>query len=124
MVMPYTTNNAYSYFPVPTSVHGHECCTFNLCLPMVYSIIRKKVYFTLTLDKVYTDTTKKARTVQKIKELSSHSYSSCSRHLGCVLPPLLSISLDNIVLHLLLRIMDVLIRNMILYADGEDHRQK
>ena len=62
-----------------------------------------------------------------MKELSSHSYSSCSRHLGCVLPPLLNISLDNIVLdelHLLLRIMDVPIRNLILYADGEDHRQK
>lgn len=77
--------------------------------------------------KVYNDTTKKARTLQMIKELSSHSYSSCSRHLGCVLPPLFNISLDNIVLdelHLLLRIMDVLIRNLIHYADGEDHRQK
>ena len=78
-------------------------------------------------EKVYTDTSKKARTLQRMKELSSHSYSSCSRHLGCVLPPLLNISLDNIVLdelHLLLRIMDVLIRNLILYADGEDHGQK
>ena len=78
-------------------------------------------------EKVYTDTSKKARTLQRMKELSSHSYSSCSRHLGCVFPPLLNISLDNIVLdelHLLLRIMDVLIRNLILYADGEDHRQK
>ena len=78
-------------------------------------------------EKVYTDTKKKACILQRMKELSSHSYSSCSRHLGCVLPPLLNISLDNIVLdelHLLLRIMDVLIRNLILYADGEDHRQK
>ena len=36
-------------------------------------------------------------------------------------------SLDHIVLdelHLLLRIMDVFIRNLILYADSEDHRQK
>ena len=73
--------------------------------------------------KVYTDISKKARTLQRMKELSSHSYSTCSRHLGCVLPPLLNISLDNVVLdelHLLLRIMDVLIRNLILYADGED----
>ena len=77
--------------------------------------------------KVYTDTSKKARTLQKMKELSGRSYSSCARHLGCVLPPLVNISLDHIVmdeLHLLLRIMDVLIRNLILYADSEDHRQK
>lgn len=77
--------------------------------------------------KVYADTSKKARTLQKMKDLSEHCYSSCSQHLGCVLPPHFNISLDNIVLdelHLLLRIMDVLIRNLILYADGEDHRQK
>ena len=49
-------------------------------------------------EKVYTDTSKKARTLQRMQELSSHSYSSCSRHLGCVLPPLLNIPLDNIVL--------------------------
>ena len=78
-------------------------------------------------EKVYTDTSKKARTLQKMKDLSSHSYSSCTRHLGCVLPPLVNIPLDHIVLdelHLLLRIMDVLIRNLILYADSKDHRQK
>lgn len=77
--------------------------------------------------KVYADTSKKARTLQKMKDLSGHRYSSCSQHLGCVLSPLFNISLNNIVLdelHLLLRIMDVLIRNLILYADGEDHRQK
>ena len=47
--------------------------------------------------------------------------------MGCVLPPLLNVSLDHVVLdelHLLLRIMDVLIRNLILYADFQDHRQK
>ena len=77
--------------------------------------------------KVYTDTSKKAHTLQKMKELSAHSYSSCAHHLGCVLPPLLNILPDHIVmdeLHLLLRIMDLLIRNLILYADSEDHRQK
>ena len=79
-------------------------------------------------EKVYTDSSKKARTLQKMKDLSSHSYSSCTCHLGCVLPPLVNIPLDHIVLdelHLLLRIMDVLIRNLILYADSEeDHCQK
>ena len=62
-----------------------------------------------------------------MQELSSKSYSTCTRHLGCVLPPLIKIPLDRVVLdelHLLLRIMDVLIRNLIFYADSEDHRQK
>ena len=55
-----------------------------------------------------------------------YSCSSCARLMGCVLPPLVNI-LDQIVLdelHLLLRIMDVLIRNLILYADSIDHRQR
>ena len=76
-------------------------------------------------EKVYTNT--KVRTLEKIQELASHSYSTCARHLGCVLPPLIKIPLDRVVLdelHLLLRVMDVLIRNLILYADSEDHRQK
>ena len=78
-------------------------------------------------EKVYTDSSKKARTLQKMKDLSSHSYSSCTCHLGCMLPPLVNIPLDHIVLdelHLLLRITDVLIRNLILYVDSEDHCQK
>lgn len=76
-------------------------------------------------EKEYTE--KKARTLQKMQKLSAQSYSSCARHLGCVLPPLINIPLDCVVLdelHLLLRIMDVLIRNLVLYADSEDHRQK
>ena len=76
-------------------------------------------------EKEYTE--KKAQTLQKMQDLSACSYSSCARHLGCVLPPLINIPLDCVVLnelHLLLRIMDVLIRNLVLYADSEDHRQK
>ena len=75
--------------------------------------------------KVYTET--KARTLSGMKELASRSYSTCARHLGCVLPPLLDVPLDRVVLdelHLLLRIMDILIRNLILYADSKDHRQR
>ena len=67
-----------------------------------------------------TDTSRKACTLQKMKDLSAHSYSSWD---VCVLPPLVNIPLDHIVLdelHLLLRIMDVLIRNLILYADSEE----
>ena len=76
-------------------------------------------------EKTYTET--KARTLEKMQAISSHSYSTCARHLGCVLPPLIKISLDRIVLdelHLLLRIMDILLRNLILYADSVDHRQR
>lgn len=76
-------------------------------------------------EKEYTE--KKTQTLEKMQELSARSYSSCAQHLGCVLPPLINIPLDCVVLdelHLLLRNMDVLIRNLILYADSEDHRQK
>ena len=75
-------------------------------------------------EKVYTED--KFRTLKKMKELASHSYSSCVHHMGCVLPPLVTNSLDQIVLdelHLLLWIMDVLIRNLILYAESIDHWQ-
>ena len=69
----------------------------------------------------------KARTLQKMKDIAACSYSSCARHLGCVLPPLVDVPLDCVVLdelHLLLRVMDVLIRNLVFHADSEDHRQR
>ena len=75
--------------------------------------------------KVYTET--KVRTLRGMKELASHSYSSCAHYLGCVLPPLINVPLDHVVLdelHLLLMIMDILIRNLILYADSKYHRQR
>ena len=36
-------------------------------------------------EKVYTNTSKKAHTLQQTKELSAHSYSSCAHHMGCVM---------------------------------------
>ena len=72
-------------------------------------------------------TTKKARSLSEMKKLGSHSYSSCSKHLGCVKSPLISVPLDRIVLdelHLLLRIGDVLLRNLIWYMDSLDHHSK
>ena len=78
----------------------------------------------MSVDEVYTE--KKARTLDKMKELSGKSHRSCSHHLGCVQPPLINIPLDRILLdelHLLLRIMDVLLRSLILYADSMDHRR-
>ena len=76
-------------------------------------------------EKEYTKT--KARSLASMKDLASHSYSTPAKHLGCVRSPLISISLDHIVLdelHLLLRVMDVLIRNLILYMDNRDHKNK
>ena len=49
------------------------------------------------------------------------------QHLGCIHPPLLNIELDSIVvdeLHLMLRVGDVLLRNLILYADSRDHASR
>ena len=72
-------------------------------------------------------TKNKARSLSKMQKLGSHSYSSCSKHLGCIKSPLISIPLSHIILdelHLLLRIGDVLLRNLIWYMDSLDHRSK
>ena len=74
-------------------------------------------------EKEYTES--RARTLSQMKE--TRRSTSCHMHLGCIRPPLFEIELENIVLdelHLLLRIGDVLIRNLILYADSCDHRNK
>ena len=76
-------------------------------------------------EEVYTKA--KARPLASMKDLASRSYFTCAKHLGCVRLPLISISLDQIVLdelHLLLRVMDLLIRNLILYIDSRDHKNK
>ena len=54
-------------------------------------------------EEVYTKT--KARSLAGMRDLTSHGYSSCAKHLGCVRSPLISVALDQIVLdelHLLL----------------------
>ena len=69
----------------------------------------------------------KARSLSSLKSDSQHSTRHCSKHLGCIHPPLLNIELDNIVvdeLHLMLRVGDVLLRNLILYADSRDHASR
>ena len=66
----------------------------------------------------------KARSLSSLKSDSQHSTRHCSKHLGCIHPPLLNIELDHVVvdeLHLMLRVGDVLLRNLILYADSRDH---
>ena len=72
-------------------------------------------------------TNSKARSLSDMQELGSHSYKVCSKHLGWFRPPLLYVQLDHIVLdelHLLLRISDVLLRNLIWYMDSLNHRSK
>ena len=69
----------------------------------------------------------KARSLSSLKSDSQHSTRHCSKHLGCIHPPLLNIELDSIVvdeLHLMLRVGDVLLRNLILYADSRDHASR
>ena len=69
----------------------------------------------------------KARSLSSLKSDSRHSTRHCNKHLGCIHPPLLNIELDSIVvdeLHLMLRVGDVLLRNLILYADSRDHASR
>ena len=66
----------------------------------------------------------KARSLSSLKSDSQHSTWHCSKHLGCIHPPLLNTEVDSIMvdeLHLMLRVGDVLLRNLILYADSRDH---
>ena len=69
----------------------------------------------------------KARTLSSMKELCKKSGQNCSKHKGCIHPPLLNVEPSAVVLdelHLMLRIGDVLIRNLILYAHSRDHRSQ
>ena len=71
-------------------------------------------------EKVYTES--RARSLRRRRQNDQiHAMFTWDR------PPLFHIELENIVLdelHLLLRIGDVLIRNLILFADSSDHRSK
>ena len=70
---------------------------------------------------------KMARTLQSLKDKSKLASKGCHKHLGSIHPPLLDLEPSQIVadeLHLLLRISDVLFRNLILYMDHLDHRQR
>ena len=74
-------------------------------------------------EKVYTES--RARSLTQMEKTKQSD--SCHIHLGCIRPPLFHIELENIVLdelHLLLWIGDVLIHNLILFADSSDHRSK
>ena len=63
----------------------------------------------------------KARSLSSLTSDSQHSMQQTS---GLYSPPLLNIELDHIVvdeLHLMLRVGDVLLINLILYADSRDN---
>ena len=71
----------------------------------------------------------KERCLSSLKSDGKHSTWHCNKHLGCIHPPLLNIELDSIMvmmdeLHLMLRVGDVLLRNMILYADSRDRASR
>ena len=68
------------------------------------------------------------RTLEEIKECAQLSQSSRpAQRLGAINPPLFEIDLEHVVideLHLLLRITDKLINNLVLRAAELDHRSK
>ena len=69
-------------------------------------------------------TEKKARSLSTLREKSQFANKPCHQHLGSIHPPLLNTELTEVVvdeLHLLLRVMDVLIRNLISLAVSRDH---
>ena len=71
-------------------------------------------------------TEKKARSLSTLREKSHFANKPCHKHLGSIHPPLLNIELTKVVvdeLHLLLRVTDVLIRNLISLAASRDHEE-
>ena len=72
-------------------------------------------------------TEKKARSLSTLREKSQFANKPCHQHLGNIHPPLLNIELTKVVvdeLHLLLRVMDVLIWNLISLAVSRDHEEQ
>ena len=77
------------------------------------------------MDEMYCQ--EKEKCLSLLKSDGQHSTWHCNKHLGCIHPPLLNIELDSIMvdeLHLMLCVGDVLLRNMILYADSRDRASR
>lgn len=67
------------------------------------------------------------RTLESLKSNSLNAKKKCADHLGSIHPPLLNISINKIILdelHLLLRIMDILIRNLINFMEHWNQMDK
>ena len=100
-----------------------QCAYIYTCILIKYYVTNVHVHcrWNMALDeKVYTESHARSLTQMKKTKWSDSGHV----HLGCIHPPL---ELENIVLdelHLLLRIGDVLIQNLILFADSRDHRSK
>ncbi len=76
-------------------------------------------------EKEWTET--KSRSLAALKKAAAKSSTAQSVRLGSVDPPLLNIPLDHVILdelHLLLRVVDVLLRNVIYMAMRLDREQK
>ena len=75
----------------------------------------------------YVYTGKKARSIKTLKDNSRFSSKPCQKHLGSIHLPLLDIDPTKVVvdeLHLLLRVTDILTRNLISIAASRDHEQQ
>lgn len=69
----------------------------------------------------------KARTLQALQDNCMHAKKGCKHHLGSINPPILPIRPTDLVLdelHALLRISDVLLRNLIFLVDTMEHRAR
>ena len=76
-------------------------------------------------ESVYTQ--KKSRSLLTLQEKSHLANKPCHQHLGSIHSPLLNIELTKVVvdeLHLLLRVTNVLIRNLISLAASRDHEEQ
>ena len=69
----------------------------------------------------------KARTLEALQANCMHSKKSCKYHLGSINAPILPLSPTDVVvdeLHALLRISDVLLRNLIFLVDAMEQRAR
>ena len=76
-------------------------------------------------ESMYTE--KKARLLSTLQQKSHFANKPCHQHLGSIHSPLLNIELTKVVvdeLHLLLRVTDVLIQNLISLAASRDHEEQ
>jgi len=76
-------------------------------------------------ESIYTE--KKARSLTTLKDNSRFANKPCHKHLGSIHHPLLDIDLTKVVvdeLHLLLRVTDLLTRNLISIAASRDHEEQ
>ena len=97
-----------------------------ISLPLVILLCVFLIRWDMSIEEsLYTE--KKASSLSTWREKSHFANKPCHQHLGSIHPPLLNIELTKVVvdeLHLLLRVMDVLIWNLISLAASRDHKEQ